>query len=118
MHLTIDGKTEAVGLLADKDKLRGLLERLPDDMGMCRISGPFVIPYFTEADFLELKGYFGWVIIAESHIAITTNIKDGEVHVDCFSCKDFNAELVLQLVVAEYELSQLSYNILDRTAGH
>ena len=86
MHLILDGKTEAIGLLADKERLWGLLKRLPDDMGMHRIAGPFIVPHFAGAAFPALKGYTGWVVIAESHITIATDIKVGWVDVDCFSC--------------------------------
>ena len=70
MHLTIDGFRGNPARLASEELVRELLDRIPDAIGMTKISTPHVQRYVGEkpADW----GVSGFVLIAESHITIHT----------------------------------------------
>lgn len=96
-HLTVDGYEAPRALLSNYQQIFDLLNRLPDVIGMTKITQPYVFPYYCgrpEAGDSEW-GITGVVIIAESHISIHTYPEKGIFFMDVFSCKPFDTEKTL-----------------------
>ena len=112
MHVTIDGFGGDREKLADEDLVRALLDRYPAEIGMTKIAPPYVCRY--DAGKPEDAGVSGFVLIAESHIAIHTFPERGYVWVDIFSCKGFEAERAIGSVRTDFALADVRTFVLPR----
>jgi S-adenosylmethionine decarboxylase len=112
MHVTIDGFGGNPARLADEALIRNLLDRYPDEIGMTKISEPHVFSYTGVKP--EDWGVSGFVIIAESHIAVHTFPRHGQVWVDVFSCKGFDETPAINRIVDTFELRDTRINLLER----
>jgi len=112
MHLIIDGYSSDQKILRDEDFLRKWLENYPAEIGMTRISPPYVLRYVGPV--LEDWGISGFVFIAESHIGIHTFVERNYVNIDIFSCKDFDTEKAIKDFREEFQLIKLRTCLIDR----
>jgi S-adenosylmethionine decarboxylase len=112
MHLTIDGFGGDRELLSNEALVRSLLDRLPGEIQMTKIAPPFVYRYVGEKP--EDWGVSGFVLIAESHIAIHTFPERGYVWVDVFSCKAFEGDAAVDSVSHAFALSATKVQTLER----
>jgi S-adenosylmethionine decarboxylase len=112
MHLTIDGFGGDRELLSSEALVRSLLDRYPGEINMTKIAPPFVYRYVGDKP--EDWGVSGFVLIAESHIAIHTFPERGYVWVDVFSCKAFEAEGAIDTVSDAFHLSGAKIQKLER----
>ena len=94
MHVIIDGYGGDPDQLSDENVVRVILDQYPEMMGMTKITQPKVLEYRGTKP--EDWGVSGYVMIAESHISMHTFPERGLVWADIFSCKDFDAEQVLE----------------------
>ena len=112
MHLTIDGFRANPENLASEELVRGLLDRYPDQIGMTKIAAPHVQRYVGEKP--EDWGVSGFVLIAESHIAIHTFPERGYVWVDIFSCKGFDEQLAITIATEAFGAELVRTRNLER----
>jgi S-adenosylmethionine decarboxylase len=112
MHVTIDGFGGNPAQLGDLELVRTLLDRYPDEIGMTKITEPHVFEYHGVKP--EDWGVSGFVIIAESHIAIHTFPEHGQVWVDVFSCKAFDETPAIDLIVEAFSLRDTRVHKLER----
>lgn len=112
MHLIIDGYGADPGLLQDEAAIYHLLDTYPKQIGMTKVSAPHVFRY--EGPKPEDWGISGFVIIAESHIAIHTFVERGLVNIDVFSCKSFDAQPVIEFFRERFRLARANTLILGR----
>lgn len=112
MHLTIDGFGGDRELLSSETLVRSLLDRYPGEINMTKIAPPFVYRYVGDKP--EDWGVSGFVLIAESHIAIHTFPERGYVWVDVFSCKAFEADSAIDTVSDAFRLSAAKIQKLER----
>jgi S-adenosylmethionine decarboxylase len=112
MHLTIDGFGGSPEKLASEELVRGLLDRFPEGIGMTKIAPPFVQRYVGSKP--EDWGVSGFVLIAESHIAVHTFPDRGYVWVDVFSCKGFDVEAAIAGMTDAFDLGEARTRILER----
>lgn len=112
MHLTIDGFGGDRELLSDEKLVRTLLDRFPGDISMTKIAPPFVYRYVGDKP--DDWGISGFVLIAESHIAIHTFPERGYVWADVFSCKAFEADQALDIVADAFLLESVKVTRLER----
>jgi S-adenosylmethionine decarboxylase len=112
VHLTIDGYGGNREQLGNVEMVRSLLDTYPAQINMTKISEPYVIRYVGEKP--EDWGVTGFVIIAESHIAVHTFPEHGYVWVDIFSCKGFEAEGTTDRIIEEFRLTHVTQKIHDR----
>jgi S-adenosylmethionine decarboxylase len=112
MHVIIDGYGGDPNQLSDENVVRVILEQYPDMMGMTKITQPKVLEYRGTKP--EDWGVSGYVMIAESHISMHTFPERGLVWADIFSCKDFDAELVLEDFKQRFRLESLEVRTLER----
>jgi S-adenosylmethionine decarboxylase len=112
MHLIIDGYSNDQGIIRDEDFLRNWLKDYPAQIGMTRISPPYVLRYVGPV--LEDWGISGFVFIAESHIGIHTFVERNYVNIDIFSCKDFDNEKAIRDFREAFQLVKLRTCLIDR----
>jgi S-adenosylmethionine decarboxylase len=112
MHLIIDGYSSDQKILRDEDFLRKWLENYPAEIGMTRISPPYVLRYVGPV--LEDWGISGFVFIAESHIGIHTFVERNYVNIDIFSCKDFDNQKAIKDFQEDFQLIKFRTCLIDR----
>jgi S-adenosylmethionine decarboxylase len=112
MHITIDGFGGNPAQLSDQELVRNLLDRYPDEIGMTKISEPHVFEYHGVKE--DDWGVSGFVLIAESHIAVHTFPEHGQVWVDIFSCKGFDETPAIDKIVDAFGLTSTRINRLER----
>ena len=112
MHVTIDGFGGNPAQLSNVELVRNLLDRYPDEIGMTKISEPHVFEYRGEKP--EDWGVSGFVLIAESHIAVHTFPEHEQVWVDIFSCKGFDEIPAIDRIVDAFTLSSTRVHKLER----
>jgi S-adenosylmethionine decarboxylase len=112
MHVIIDGYGGDPAQLDDENVVSVILDRYPEMLEMTKITQPAVKRY--QGTKPEDWGVSGFVMIAESHIAIHTFPERGLVWADIFSCKDFDVEPVLQDMKTRFGLRQMDVKTLER----
>jgi S-adenosylmethionine decarboxylase len=115
LHLTLDGYGCSREELLDFLGIYQFLDETPAAIGMTKIMAPFVIEYrpppgAPPADW----GLRGAVLIAESHIAVHTYPDQGRLHLDIFSCKNFDVHQVTARVVDHFHPARLDPQLLHR----
>lgn len=83
MHLFLDGRDLEAPSIAD---IMEFLTSAPGVVGMTAIQPPIVLK--------TPSGYAGYILLAESHVSYHRHHE--EVHIDCFSCKEFDDEVFEQ----------------------
>ena len=96
-HLMLDLNSCDFNLLNSLDSCFTLLNNLPDQIGMTKITQPYVFPY--EGLVPEDAGITGMVIIAESHISVHTFPFKKYAFIDVFSCKPFDTNYAAKFCV-------------------
>jgi S-adenosylmethionine decarboxylase len=112
VHLTIDGYGGDRELLSNEPLLSSLLDVFPGEIQMTKIAAPYVLQYVGDKP--EDWGISGFVLIAESHIAIHTFPERGYVWCDIFSCKAFEAEGAVDRIVSTFGLKDATVVKLER----
>ena len=112
MHVTVDGFGGDPQTLADEELVRSLLDRYPEAIGMTKIAEPYVYRYVGKKQ--EDWGVSGFVLIAESHISIHTFPEHRYIWVDVFSCKSFDAGIVIEDLRRRFGLSDVKTSTLER----
>ena len=115
MHLIIDGYSSNPDILQSEEFIYQLLDQYPAEIGMTKIAPPYVLRYVGAKP--EEWGVSGFVLIAESHISIHTFVEQRYVHIDVFSCKDFDASQTIKDLSGRLQLTEVRTYLLDRTAS-
>lgn len=111
-HLTLDLKDCNPDKLQDFDLVFDVLNRLPDKIGMTKITQPYVFKYAGLVP--EDVGITGFVVIAESHISVHTFQQKGYVFIDLFSCKPFDYKFAERFLIDAFESRTPTVNVLMR----
>lgn len=112
MHLIIDGYEGKPQRLQDLEFIYGLLDEYPGRIGMRKIMPPYVFRYADSKP--EDWGVSGFVLIAESHISLHTFPDKGYINIDIFSCKEFDAALVVEHMKEYFSLGKIRTKLLRR----
>jgi len=115
MHLIIDGYGSNPDILQSEEFIYQLLDQYPAEIGMTKIAPPYVLRYVGAKP--EEWGVSGFVLIAESHISIHTFVEQRYVHIDVFSCKDFDAGQTIKDLSDKLQLTEVKTYLLDRTVS-
>lgn len=113
MHVIIDGFGGDPDQLADENVVRVILDQYPEQMGMTKITQPTVIRYTGSKP--EDWGVSGYVMIAESHIAMHTFPERRLIWADIFSCKDFEAAPIIEDLKKRFHLREMDVKTLERS---
>lgn len=105
-HLFLDIRGCSKEMLGNEKKIYSFLKELPEQIKMTTIMGPHTMSWLEPGN--PEWGISGFVIIAESHIAIHTYPDKGEAYVDVFSCKEFDLEFVKLYVTELFGAEQVS----------
>jgi len=112
MHLIIDGFGNNKDILQDENFIYDLLFAYPDKIGMTKISDPIVFRYSGSKP--EDWGVSGLVFIAESHISLHTFVERIFINIDVFSCKDFDAERIMEDMRDKFGLTRMRSCLVRR----
>ena len=113
-HVTIDGYGGKQELLNDKELVFKILDELPGKMGMGKLAQPVV--YFAPGnDKKDPGGFSGFVVIAESHIAIHTFPARGFVSADLYTCRNgLDVDFVVKYFKEAFQLQDIEKNFIQR----
>jgi S-adenosylmethionine decarboxylase len=79
---------------------------------MTKISDPIVFRYSGAKP--EDRGISGLVFIAESHISLHTFVERQFINIDVFSCKDFDAERIVEDMREKFGLTRMRNCLVRR----
>ena len=111
-HLVLEGYGGSKKRLGDVGFLYRTLDEYPGVIGMTKIMPPHVQQYLDKPE--KLWGVSGFVIIAESHIAMHTFPERGFLTLDIFSCKDFMIESAIDYVVGKFKIERYDHKVFNR----
>lgn len=111
-HLMLDLGECNPEILNDLDACFHLLNELPEEIGMTKITQPYVFRYCGQVP--EDAGITGVTIIAESHISLHTYPHKRFVFVDLFSCKPFDVERARDRIVQFFQSKSPSVYTYER----
>ena len=111
-HLTIDASSCNRKKLTDQSLVYDILNNLPEKLGMHKMTLPQVVKWLDPGATVE--GISGFVMIAESHISIHTFPEKDYVFIDLFSCKGFDIDSAIELLINAFEAKKHTKNIIIR----
>ena len=114
MHLTLDLYDCEKKLLKKKKYIYKILYELPDIISMKKILNPIVKFYKGNLNTFDKGGISGFTMIAESHISIHTYPFQKYVSMDVFSCKSFDASVILRYMKKKLNYKRVEKNIIYR----
>jgi len=114
-HLIMDLDACNSKKLNDLSLIFNFLYKLPETIGMQKITQPYVFPY--EGLVPEDRGITGFVVIAESHISIHTFPVKSYAFLDVFSCKEFDVNVAKEYAIDLFESKKAEFQVLLRGWG-
>ena len=113
-HVTIDGYGGDFDLLNNEKIISHVLSDLPQTLGMKKLSVPMVVSA-RDNGLQDPGGWSGFVIIAESHIAIHTFPKRRFVSADVYTCQHgMDVKKIIDYFTETFKLSDVETNFLKR----
>lgn len=106
-HLALDITSKSESLDAEQD-IEDFIIRMARRIDMKILAGPFVV----RGKFFP--GVSGVAIIETSHISIHTFTESCHANIDIFSCKKFDADIVMDFVKTFFDGEIVSANSLSR----
>jgi len=113
-HLTLDMYNCDEDKISDKNFIFDLLDELPEKIGMHKISKPQLIFYPGKESSFDKGGISGFILIAESHISIHTFIEQKFASIDIFSCKSFDVEKAVKIVMDKLGAEKVEKHFIMR----
>lgn len=110
-HLMMDCITSS-SKIADLQMIFDFLYEFPSQIGMTKITQPYVFPY--EGLIPEDRGITGTVIIAESHLSFHSFTAKNYFFFDVFSCKPFDVGRARDLILEKFEVQQHEVHYVQR----
>jgi len=111
-HLVLDLSKCNRKKLTDIGLVYDVLNKLPGKLNMTKMSLPHVVKWLDPGATIE--GMSGFVMIAESHVSIHTFPEKDYVFMDIFSCKPFDVEKAVKLLVHIFESKKYTKKIIKR----
>lgn len=113
-HVTIDGYGGSFDKLNDKKLVFDVVDELPDLLQMKKLSTPAVF-FAPEGDEKDPGGWSGFVVIAESHIALHTFPGRGFVSADIYTCRNgMDVDFILEYFKKKFDLKDIETNFIKR----
>lgn len=113
-HIMIDGYGGNPGRLNDRDLVMLALVELPNQLGMTRLSDPYVFEA-PDNNMKDPGGWSGFVVVAESHISIHTFPARRFVSIDVYTCRNgLDRQLVKKYFKEIFKLEDLEENFVRR----
>ena len=113
-HLLLDLHGCDVNNLSDKALLEKVFNDLSRLMEMHIIAGPVIVRYVGKEDSPSGEGLSGFMIVAESHVSIHTDIRTRYASIDVYSCKEFDIELIENYLVEVFKPEKVEKKFVVR----
>jgi len=113
-HLMLDLYGCPEDSLDDERLLRDVFDELSRLMDLRIIAGPVMVRYVGEEGSPSGEGLSGFMIVAESHVSIHTDIRTGYASVDVYSCKEFDRERVEKYLIEVFKPEKVERKFLLR----
>lgn len=115
-HITIDGYGGNVKLLDDKEVVTSCLSEICTLMHMHPLgNGKPTVVQAPDNHFKDPGGWSGFLIIAESHIALHTFPKRRFLSADVYTCKNgLNADFVVEFFKKKFKLEEVEHHFIKR----
>jgi len=113
-HLLLDLYGCDVASLNDENLLKKVFNDLAKLMEMHVIAGPIVVRYVGKEDSPSGEGLSGFMIVAESHVSIHTDIRTSYASIDVYSCKKFNVELIEDYLLKVFKPQKIEKRFVTR----
>ena len=111
-HITLDMYGVDKKRLRDYERVYNLLDKMPDKIGMRKLTTPYVVTCKSERT--KDSGISGFVMIYESHISCHTWPEKGCVSMDVYSCNDFDEKKVTRFFKRVWRPKQTKVNLIIR----
>lgn len=111
-HVIIDVSGCSRKKLTDQHLIYDMLNKLPDQLGMTKMTLPYVVQWLDKG--ATIPGVSGFVMIAESHISIHTFPEKDYVFIDVFSCVNFNVKKAINLLIKFFEAKKNTTKVITR----
>lgn len=111
-HLTIDASFCNRKKLADQGLVYDILSQLPAKIGMTKMTLPYAVKWLDPGS--TIPGISGFVMIAESHISVHTFPEKDYVFIDIFSCKCFDVDRAVELLVNAFGAKKYKKEVIVR----
>jgi len=115
-HLLLDFYGCDLGALNREEMLRETFKDLSKLMDLQIIAGPTIVRYVGREDSPSGEGLSGFMIVAESHVSIHTDIRTGYASIDVYSCKKFDVQLVEDYLVRVFKPQKVKRKMILRGA--
>ncbi|MCD6341851.1 MAG: S-adenosylmethionine decarboxylase [Thaumarchaeota archaeon] len=113
-HLLLDLYGCDVRNLNDESLLQEAFRDLSKILDMHVIAGPLIVRYVGKKDSPSGEGLSGFMIVAESHVSIHTDIRTGYASIDVYSCKEFDADQVEEYLRGIFKPKKLEKRFILR----
>ena len=115
LHLTLDASgCKNKEALTSQSKIYDLLESLPSEIKMHRMTLPYVCKWIDPFSTSDVPGISGIVMLAESHISIHTFPDYNYVFIDIFSCRGFEKDLIINKFKDFFKSDNMEINMFVR----
>lgn len=111
-HLTIDAANCNRKKLTEQSLVYDILNKLPEKLGMSKMSLPNVVKWLDSG--AKIEGISGFVMIAESHISIHTFPEKDYVFIDIFSCRSFDTNKAVDLLTKVFDSKKFTKKVVKR----
>ncbi len=115
-HLLLDFYGCDPGALNGEEALKKAFEELSKLMDLQIIAGPIIVRYVGREGSPSGEGLSGFMIVAESHVSIHTDIRTGYASIDVYSCKRFDPQLVEEYLVKAFKPQAVRRKMILRGA--
>lgn len=113
-HITIDGYGGDPVKLDDQDVVASVLVELCARLRMHALAAPIVL-HAPDNDLKDPGGWSGFLVIAESHIALHTFPRRRFLSADVYSCRNGMAvQEVISFLKAAFDLEEIETNFIRR----
>jgi S-adenosylmethionine decarboxylase len=105
-HLLVNGKNVTADV-DDESLWREVFDKTVDATKTTKMRD-FDLVKFPE------KGVTAFLVLGESHISVHTYPEDNAYYFDVFSCKDFNVNEVVKILISTFGNHDMDYEFLER----
>lgn len=113
-HLLLDFHGCDLGALNREEVLKEVFERLSRLMDLQIIAGPIIVRYVGREDSPSGEGLSGFMVVAESHVSIHTDVRTGYASIDVYSCKKFDSQLVEEYLIKTFKPQKILRKMILR----
>ena len=96
--------------------MKEIFSKLSKLMGLQIIAGPVIVRYVGEEGSPSGEGLSGFMIVAESHVSIHTDIRTSYASIDVYSCKEFDQEAVISYLLEVFKPRKIEKKFIPRGA--